>query len=69
MNRTQRRLVWAAAILDSRIKAAVICGWAFRVRYGQVSKYCTRMPYAEIARIMSMVPGRRSALRTPDNGR
>lgn len=40
------------AIVDDRVRAAVISGWAFRERYGQKSKYCTRMPYAEFATFM-----------------
>jgi hypothetical protein len=44
-----------AAIVDSRIKAATICGWVHRSRYGQPggSKYCTQMPFFEFTKLMS----------------
>ena len=42
----------STAILDSRVRTAVICGWAFRARYGEYSKYCTRMPYAAFTEVM-----------------
>ncbi len=44
--------VGCVAILDERIKASVICGWAFRGRYATETKYCTRMPYAGFKKIM-----------------
>jgi cephalosporin-C deacetylase-like acetyl esterase len=40
------------AIVDQRVRAAIISGWAFRKRYGETTKYCTRMPYAEFAGFM-----------------
>ncbi|MFH1740169.1 MAG: acetylxylan esterase [bacterium] len=40
------------AMLDDRIRASVICGWVFRARYGEVSKYCTRMPHSAFNRIL-----------------
>ena len=42
------------AILDDRIKAAVICGWVHRARYGEPggSKYCTQMPFSEFTKMM-----------------
>ncbi len=42
----------SVAVLDDRVDAALICGWAFRGRYGEYSKYCTRMPYAAFTRLM-----------------
>jgi len=42
------------AILDSRVKAAVLCGWVFSERYATYGKYCTRMPYAEFVKVMGM---------------
>jgi dienelactone hydrolase len=42
------------AIVDDRVKAAVICGWVHRARYGQPggSKYCTQMPFSEFTKMM-----------------
>lgn len=51
------------AILDDRVKAAVISGWVFSTRFATWSKYCTRMPWAEFNRIMSM--GEMTALVAP----
>lgn len=41
-----------AAILDDRIRAAVITGWAFSARYASYGKHCSRLPYAEFDAIM-----------------
>ena len=40
------------AMLDDRIGAAVICGWSWRKRYAEMSKYCTRMPCAAFMEVM-----------------
>ena len=40
------------AMVDDRIKTAVICGWHFSERYTRVGKYCTRLPYIEFDKIM-----------------
>ena len=40
------------SLLDERVRAAVLCGWAFRARYAVASKYCTRLPYASFERMM-----------------
>ncbi len=42
-----------AAIIDDRIKAAVLCGWNFSERYSRIGKYCTRLPYIEFDKIMN----------------
>ena len=42
-----------AAIIDDRIKAAVLCGWNFSERYTRIGKYCTRLPYIEFDKIMN----------------
>ncbi|HPO09680.1 MAG TPA: acetylxylan esterase, partial [bacterium] len=40
------------AVLDKRIRAAILCGWVFSARYGEVGKYCTRMAYSAFNRIL-----------------
>jgi cephalosporin-C deacetylase-like acetyl esterase len=40
------------ANLDSRVRAAVICGWVFSERYTTYGKYCTTMPYQAFAEFM-----------------
>ena len=40
------------AMVDNRIKTAVISGWHFSERYTRVGKYCTRLPYIEFDKIM-----------------
>lgn len=40
------------SIIDTRIKAAVLCGWVFSHRFAVRDKYCQRMMYAEFNKIM-----------------
>jgi dienelactone hydrolase len=51
------------AILDKRVRAAVITGWAHRARYATLGKYCTRMPYAAFMSFME--PREMTALAAP----
>jgi dienelactone hydrolase len=42
----------SAATIDERIRAAVISSWAFRQRNATYGKYCTRLPYEAISKLM-----------------
>ena len=40
------------AAIDTRIKAAVICGWHFSPRFAKEGKHCSRLPYMAFRTIM-----------------
>jgi cephalosporin-C deacetylase-like acetyl esterase len=53
----------ALANLDSRVRAAVICGWGFIPSLAVYGKHCTRLPYEAFSEIMSF--GEMNALLAP----